>query len=311
MGEFAIGQSVTREEDPRLLTGRGEFLDDVALHGQCWGWVARSPHAHARIHRIDTAKAAAAPGVLRVLTGEDWAAEKYGSLPCEEKRLRPDGGPMFHPPRPALAAGRVRLVGDLVAFVVAESRARARDAAELIEVEYEPLPAISAIDQAVAGGAPAVWDGCPDNICFFHQEGDRAAAEAAIAEAAHVVRRRFTVNRVTAVTLEPRGCLGDYDRRTGRYTLHTGLQNPHPLRHQIAREVFGIPETDLRVVPGDVGGSFGMRGGTYPELVLVLWASRLVGRPVKWVCDRSEGFMSDDHGRDNVSEVTLALDAEG
>jgi carbon-monoxide dehydrogenase large subunit len=311
MGEFAIGQPVTREEDPRLLTGRGEFLDDVVLHGQCWGWVARSPHAHARIVRIDTAKAEAAPGVLRVLTGEDWAAEKYGSLPCEEKRLRPDGTPMFHPHRPALAAGRVRLVGDFVAFVVAETRARARDAAELIEVEYEPLPAISAIDQAVADGAPAVWDDCPDNICFFHQEGDAAAAEAAIAKAAHVVRRRFAVNRVTAVTLEPRGCLGDYDRRTGRYTLHTGLQNPHPLRHQIAREIFGIPETDLRVVPGDVGGSFGMRGGTYPELVLVLWASRLVGRPVKWVCDRSEGFMSDDHGRDNVSEVTLALDAEG
>jgi carbon-monoxide dehydrogenase large subunit len=311
MGEFGIGQSVTRLEDPRLLTGRGNFLDDVTLHGQCWGWVLRSPHAHAVIRSIDTAKAKAAPGVLEVLTGTDWMAEGYGTLPCEETRYRPDGSPMFHPYRPALVPDRVRLVGDPIAFVVAETRTQARDAAELIAVDYAPLPAVTTVDAATAPGAQPVWDDCPDNISYFHQEGDEAATDATIAKAAHVVRRRLVINRVTAVTLEPRGCMGDYDSRTGRYTLHTGLQNPHPVRHQIAREVFGIPETDLRVLPGDVGGSFGMRGGTYPELLLVLWASRIVDRPVKWVCDRSEGFMSDDHARECVSDVTLGLDADG
>jgi carbon-monoxide dehydrogenase large subunit len=311
MGEFGIGQSVTRLEDPRLLTGGGNFLDDVTLHRQCWGWVLRSPHAHARIKSIDTAQAKAAPGVVAVLTGADWMAEGFGSLPCEETRYRPDGSPMHHPYRPALVPDRVRLVGDLVAFVVAETRAQARDAAELIAVAYEPLPAVTTVDAATAPGAQPVWDDCPDNISYFHQEGDEAATDAAIAGAAHVVKRRLVINRVTAVTLEPRGCMGDYDSRTGRYTLHTGLQNPHPVREQLARQVFGFPETDLRVLPGDVGGSFGMRGGTYPELALVLWASRIVQRPVKWTCDRSEGFMSDDHARECVSDVTLGLDAEG
>ncbi len=311
MGEFAIGQPVTREEDPRLLTGRGEFLDDVNLHRQVWGYVLRSPHAHARIVSVDTSKAKAAPGVLAVLTGDDWAAENYGGLPCEDSRKRADGGPMFHPPRPALVTGRVRFVGDYVAFVVAETRAQARDAAELIEVEYEILPAVSSVEAAIAPGATAIWPENPDNYCYTHREGDLAAVEAAFARADHVVSRTLSVNRITAVTLEPRGCLGDYDRHQERYTLYTGLQNPHPLRHQIAREVFGIPETQVRVVPGDVGGSFGMRGGTYPELLLVLWASRLVDRPVKWVCDRSEGFMSDDHARDNRSEISLALDRDG
>jgi len=311
MGEFAIGQPVTREEDPRLLTGGGDFLDDVNLYGQTWGYVLRSPHGSARILSIDISAAKAAPGVLAVLTGADWAAENYGGMPCEENRKKADGSPMFHPTRPALMTDRVRLVGDYVAFVVAETRLQARDAAELIEVEYETLPPVTTIEDAIATDAPAVWDENPDNYCYTHEQGDSAAVDAAFAKADHVVSRRLLVNRVTAVTLEPRGCLGDYDSRSGRYTLHTGLQNPHPLRQQLACEVFGIPETSIRVIPGDVGGSFGMRGGTYPELALVLWASRLVNRPVKWVCDRSEGFMSDDHARDNVSEISLALAKDG
>ncbi len=311
MGEFAIGQPVTRQEDPRLLTGRGEFLGDVNLPDQAHGAVLRSPHAHAKIVSVDTTDARAAPGVLAVLTGEDWAREGYGSLPCEEIRTRKDGSPMFHPAHPALVTGRVRLVGDYVAFIVAETASLARDACELIAVAYQPLPAVTGTADAIAADAPWVWDECPDNICYTHDQGDQAAVDAAIAQAPHVVRQRLIVNRVTAVAIEPRGVLGDHDAGSGRYTLYTGLQNPHPLRHQIAHQIFHIPETSVRIVPGDVGGSFGMRGGTYHELLLVLWASRITGRPVKWICDRSEGFMSDDQARDNVSELTLALDGDG
>ncbi|MBT5050228.1 MAG: xanthine dehydrogenase family protein molybdopterin-binding subunit [Rhodospirillaceae bacterium] len=311
MGEFAIGQPVPREEDPRLLTGGGDFLDDVNLRDQTWGHVLRSPHAHAKISSIDISVARAAPGVIAVLTGEDWMAENYGTLPCEENRKKADGSPMFQPYRGALVTDRVRFVGDYVAFVVAETRLQARDAAELIHVTYEPLPSVSSVEAAIAPGAQPIWDENPDNFSFTHAEGDLAAVDSAFAAADHVVSHKLVVNRVAAVTMEPRGCLGDYDRRSERYTLYTGLQNPHPVRYQITQQVFGIPETQVRVVPGDVGGSFGMRGGTYPELLLVLWASRLVDRPVKWVCDRSEGFMSDDHGRDNVSEYSIALDRDG
>jgi len=312
MGEFAIGQSVRREEDPRLLTGGGYFLDDINVYGQTWGYVLRSPYAMADIRSIDISAAEKAPGVLRVLTGEDWAAEGYGGLPCEDAtKKKPDGSPMFHPEWPALVRDQVRLVGDHVAFVVAETQLQARDAAELIEVDYAPLPAVAGLEDAVAPGAPTVWPDCPDNVCFFEETGDAVAVDEAFAKADHVVSQKLVNNRVTAVAMEPRGCIGDYDPRQDRYTIYAGLQNPHPLRFQIARQVFSIPETGVRVIPGDVGGSFGMRGGTYNELVLVLWASRLVGRPVKWRCDRSEGFMSDTHGRDNVSEVELALDEEG
>ncbi|MBK19180.1 MAG: carbon monoxide dehydrogenase [Rhodospirillaceae bacterium] len=312
MGEFAVGQSVLREEDPRLLTGGGEFLDDVNLRHQVWGYVLRSPFAMAEIRSIDTSAAEAAPGVLRVLTGEDWAKENYGGMPCEDAvKKQKDGSPMYHPKWPALVKDRTRLVGDYVAFVVAETQAQARDASELIEVDYEPLPSVTDVEGAIAPGAPLVWPDCPSNISFFEQKGDAAAVEAAFDRADHVVQQKMVVNRVTAVAMEPRGCLGDYDERQDRYTLYTGLQNPHPLRYQLAREIFNIPETCVRVIPGDVGGSFGMRGGTYNELPLVLWASRLVGRPVKWRCDRSEGFMSDTHGRDNITDIALALDKEG
>jgi carbon-monoxide dehydrogenase large subunit len=312
MGDFTVGQSVPREEDPRLLTGGGEFLDDVNLRGQAWGHVLRSPHAMADIKSIDIDKAEKAPGVLRILTGADWAAENYGGLPCEDAtKKRRDGSPMYHPTWPALVDGRARLVGDCVAFVIAETELQARDAAELIEVDYAPLQSVSGVERAVAPDAPAVWADCADNVCFVDQKGDAAAVDAAFAKADHIVRQKLVNNRVTAVALEPRGCIGDYDSRYERYTLYTGLQNPHPLRYQIARQVFDIPETSVRVIPGDVGGSFGMRGGTYNELLLVLWASRLTGRPVKWRCDRSEGFMSDSHGRDNVSDVALALDKDG
>ena len=312
MGEFAVGQSVPREEDPRLLTGGGEFLDDINLRDQAWAYVLRSPHAMANILSIDTTVAEAAPGVLRVLTGQDWDKENYGGLPCEDaNKKKKDGSPMYHPKHPALVKDRVRLVGDCVAFVVAETLAQAHDAAELIEVDYETLEAVTDVGNAIAEGAPAVWPDCPDNISFFEEKGDASAVEAAFQKADHIVEQKMVVSRVTAVAMEPRGCVGNYDERHGRYTLYTGLQNPHPLRYQLAREIFNIPETDIRVIPGDVGGSFGMRGGTYNELPLVLWASRIVKRPVKWRCDRSEGFMSDTHARDNVTDIALALDKKG
>ncbi|PPR11988.1 MAG: 6-hydroxypseudooxynicotine dehydrogenase complex subunit gamma [Alphaproteobacteria bacterium MarineAlpha11_Bin1] len=312
MGEFAVGQSVPREEDPRFLKGDGEFLDDLNLQNQAWGYVLRSPYAKADILSVDTSAAESAKGVLRVLTGTEWEAENYGGLPCEDSTKKsPDGSSMFHPYHPALVSSQAKMVGDPIAFVVAETPEQARDASELIVVEYKPLPAVALLEEAISGEAPPVWIDCPDNICFFEEKGDAAAAAAAFEKADHIVRRKLVNNRVTAVAIEPRGCIGDYDRRKDRYTIYTGLQNPHPLRYQIARQVFDIPETAVRVIPGDVGGSFGMRGGTYNELLLVLWASRLVGRPVKWRADRSEGFMSDTHGRDNVSEVELALDSEG
>jgi len=313
MGEFAIGQPLPREEDPRLLKGDGNFLDDINFLNQAYGFVLRSPHAHAEIISIDTQAAKNLPGVIRVLTGDDWKAENYGTMPCEDTAManRSDGTPMFHPYRGALITERARFVGDYIAFVIAETRDQARNAAELIEVEYKVLPAINSIQKALESDVTSIWPENPDNIAFTLEKGDEQAVEEAFAKADKIITREFSISRVTAVTMEPRGCIGSYDKRTARYTLYTGLQNPHPVRQQLTQGVFHIPETQMHVVPGDVGGSFGMRGGTYPELALVLWGARITDRPIKWICDRSEGFMSDDHGRDNLSKVSLALDKEG
>jgi len=309
--KFALGQSVPRTEDPRLLTGRGRYADDVDLPRLAHGHVLRSPHAHARIRSIDVRAAQQMPGVLAVLTGADWAAEKYGAFMPVIPRQRRDGSPMFVPRRPALAKDRAMLVGDPVAFVVAETVELAKDAAERIAVEYEPLPSVTATDQALAPGAPKLWDEMRDNECFFFTLGDKRAVEAAFAKAHHVTRQKLVFNRITAATMEPRGCIGEYDRRLERYTLYLGTQRPHGTRADMARRVLNIPETQLRVVAGDVGGSFGMKGGHFPEYPLALWASRLVGRPVKWICERTEGMLSDDHDRDHISDGELALDKDG
>jgi carbon-monoxide dehydrogenase large subunit len=311
MGQFAIGQPVPRTEDPRLLTGRGKFLDDFTLPGQCHAAVLRSPHAHARIGSVDTRAARAMPGVLAVLTGEHWAAEKFGHLEPAMPRYRRDGSPLFVAPRPALAFERAVFVGEAVAFVVAETVELARDAAECIAIEYEPLPVLTATDRIGSPGAPALWADCPDNETFFFKLGDKGAVDAAFARAHHVTRLRLAINRVTAATMEPRGCIGDYDPRDERYTLITGTQRPHDTRHDIACSILRIPETQLRVVSGEVGGSFGMKGGHYPEFALALWASKKLCRPVKWVCERSEAMASDDHDRDHLSDASLALDADG
>jgi carbon-monoxide dehydrogenase large subunit len=246
-----------------------------------------------------------------VLGGEDLAADGVGTLPTDGSRKRRDGSPAFRTPRPALARGRARHVGDPVALVVAETAAQAADAAEAVAVDYEPLPAAVGAAAATADGAPLVWDEAPGNVAFVWEAGSRAAVARGFAAAAHVTRLDFVVTRVAALPMEPRAAVGEFDRRSGRYTLHTGIQGPHGLRTMLAEQIFRVPQTQVRVVTGDVGGSFGMRSGIYPELVLVLWAARRLGRPVKWTSSRRESFLSDEHGRDNVSSAELALDAAG
>jgi aerobic carbon-monoxide dehydrogenase large subunit len=310
MGEFALGQPVPRFEDPRLLRGGGRYVDDMVLPRQAYGHVLRSPYAHARIRRIDTSRAKAAPGVLAVLTGEDWRQSGWGDLPVAAGlRRRADESPYRHH-FPALTTDRVRWVGDYVAFVVAETRHQAADAAELIEVDYEPLPAVVSTAEAMAPDAPRVWDDRPDNVSFVHQVGDNAAVEAAFGRAARIVKRRFVVNRVTAAAMEPRGAIGDYNPSDGRFTIYTTLQRTHAYRADLA-EILKVPESRIRVVAGDIGGSFGMKSAIYNEVALVLLASKLLGRPVKWTSTRSEAFLSDAQARDHITEAELALDNDG
>jgi len=309
--KFAVGQSVRRLEDPRLVQGLGRYSDDVDLPRQAHAVVVRSPHGHARIRAVDTTAARRAPGVLAVLTGADLAADGLGPLPTDRTRKRRDGAPAFPTPRPALVRERARHVGDPVALVVAETATAAADAAELVAVDYQPLPAVTGARRATRPGAPAVWDEVADNVAFVWEAGSREAVARAFAGAAHVTRLDFVVSRVAAAPLEPRSAVGEFDRRSGRFTLHTGIQSPHGLRAILAEQIFHVPQSQVRVVMSDVGGSFGMRSGIYPELVLVLWAARRVGRPVKWTSTRREGFLTDEPGRDNLSSAELALDAGG
>src|ERR1700675_4208908 len=308
--KYAVGQSVRRVEDVRLLQGHGRYSDDVRLPRQVAAAIVRSTHAHARVVRVDAAAAEAAPGVLAVWTEADLAADGLGNLPTDASRKRPGGAAAFATPRPALARGRVRHVGDPVVLVVAETREQATDAAALVHVEYEPLPAVAATADARRPGAPAVWDEAPDNIAFVWQAGSRAAVDRAFAAAAHVTRLDFTITRVAVAPLEPRAAVGEYDRRTARYTLHTGIQGPHGSRAILA-DILHVPQSHVREITGEVGGSFGMRSGMYPEMALVLWAAKRLGRPVGWTADRREAFVTDEHGRDNVSTAELALDAGG
>jgi aerobic carbon-monoxide dehydrogenase large subunit len=310
MGEFAIGQGVSRFEDPRLLRGGGRYTDDVKLPGMVHGVVLRSPHGHARINAIDTVAAKAAPGVLAVLTAADVKAAGFGDLPSHGGLKRRDGSPMYQPRYPILAEDLVRWVGDCVAFVVAETVAQAMDAAELIEVDYQPLPAVSSTANAVQQGAPRVWDDCADNICFTNFIGDKAAVDAGFAKATRTVKQRFVINRVTAAAMEPRGAVGDYNAADSHYTLYTPLQRPHPTRADLAKLV-GVPESKVRIITGDTGGSFGMKSPIFNESPLVLLASKLTGRPVKWISTRTEAFLSDAQARDNVTDAELALDADG
>jgi len=311
VNKFGIGQPVPRVEDPRFITGRGRYVDDIELPHQCYGVVVMSPHAHARIKRVDTAKAKAADGVLAVLTGADVVADKLGGLapPMPEDMGGPKG---FRSLRAILAADKVRAVGDRVAFVVAETIEQARTAAELLEIDYEPLPAVITVEDAVKPGAPAVWDEAPNNVSFTLMMGNKDATDAAFASAKHVVKLKLNNTRITANSIEPRAAIGQYHPDGDNYTLYSTSQNPHGTRSTVAGQVLKIPETKLRVISPDVGGGFGMKHGGYPEDALVVWASRHVGgRPVKWVSTRSEALLGDSQGRDQVVTGELALDERG
>jgi carbon-monoxide dehydrogenase large subunit len=311
MGEFGIGQSVPREEDPYLLRGAGRYVDDVAALGEKRACVLRSPHAHARIKGISIERAKAMPGVLLILTGRSPEILALGTQRPRYPRKRRDGSPAFVGPQALLARDRVRFIGDPVAVVVADTLHQAKDAAEAIDVDYEPLPAVVTADAATQPGAPAVWEECPDNQAFFHQAGNTSAVEAAFAQAPHVVRHRMVISRLTTNSLEPRGCLAQYDAREDRTTLRCTVQGPHTIRRFIAGDIFKVPETKFRIVSENVGGGFGMKGGLYPEYGLAALAARLIGRPVKWTAERGEGLMSDEHCRDNITEAELAFDREG
>jgi carbon-monoxide dehydrogenase large subunit len=312
MTKFGIGQAVRRVEDQRFLIGAGEFVGDLQLPRQCYGVAVLSSHAHARIVGIDTSEAEAAPGVVCVLTGKDAGSDKIGSLP---PHFMPEawGGPKGYATlRPVLLTDIVRCVGDRVAFVVAETEAQARDAAELVRVDYEPLPAIVDVERAIDASAPRLWPDCPNgNVGTTIAFGDKAATDAAFAKAKHVATLRLHNNRVTANAIEPRTALGEYHRASDSYTLYTTSQDPHGVKTKLATAVFNIPETKIRIVSPDVGGGFGMKANIYPDDVLVLWAARRCGRPVKWTATRGESLSNDTHARDQVIYGEIALDADG
>jgi aerobic carbon-monoxide dehydrogenase large subunit len=310
VAKYGIGQPVLRFEDARLLQGRGRYIQDVNLPGQAYAVFLRSPHAHAKIVSIDTAAAKALPDVVAVFTGADYAADGLGGPKVSMPRKRPDGSAMFAPARPALCVDRVRYVGDPVAMVVAETLAQAMDAAERIAVGYDALPSVTATAEATLAGAPPVWDECPDNVSNFIERGNKAATDTAFAQAARVVRRRYVITRVHAQYLEPRGALAAFDAAEDRLTLYADVQYPHRVRQMLAQSVFRVPESKVRVISGDVGGGFGTKGWQYVEHRLTLWAARKLGRPVKWICERSEAVMADEHGRDNIGDIELALDAD-
>ncbi|HWM88726.1 MAG TPA: xanthine dehydrogenase family protein molybdopterin-binding subunit [Kofleriaceae bacterium] len=312
MSESAgIGASVKRREDRRFLTGKGQYTDDIQLPGQTYAHFLRSHHASARIASIDTAAALKAPGVLAVLTGDDVAADGLGGIPTGWLIKSKDGSNMVEPPHPALAQGKVRHVGDPVVMVIAETRNQAREAAQLVEVDYDPLPAVAHLNDAVADKAPTVWDEAPGNVCFDWHIGDRAATDAAFAQAKTVVTIDLTNNRLVPNAMEPRAAIGHHEAAGDHYTLYTTSQNPHLIRLLLGAFTLKVPEHRLRVFAPDVGGGFGSKIYHYAEELLVLWASRRVGRPVKWTSDRNEAFMSDAHGRDHVSHAELALDERG
>ncbi len=306
MGEFDVGQPIPRTEDPRLLTGGGRYSDDYNLPHQLRAYVLRSPHAHAEIKYIDSAAAEKMPGVRAVLTAEDYRADGLGDLECGSRWNENQ----YQPPNPPLALGRVRHVGEGLVLIVADTIDRAKDAAEAIVVDYDILPTNTVTAKAMDEGTPAVWDERPNNECFFIERGYPEETKAAFEKADIVVERVFNITRTITNTIEPRAYLGDYNPMDERYTLYTGCHYPHKIREQLATQVFRIAE-HVRVIAGDVGGSFGLRGSVYPEQLLVLWASKRVGKPVKWTAERSEAHLTDFQGRDNYSVAKLAMDKNG
>lgn len=317
-GQTGIGAPVRRREDHRLLTGGGRYSDDLNLPGQAYAVMLRSPHAHALIRAIDADAASAAPGVLAVLTGQDMLADGlhpiphavWSNHPAEVFLPNSDGSAAYNPPHFCMATDAARQVGEIVAVIVATSVTAAKDAAELVAVDYQPLPSVTHALTAVAPNAPLARAGAPSNVCIDAQVGDATATNAAFATAAHVARLDTWVQRVAGVPMEPRAAIGDYDRQTGKYTLHAGAGGAVRPRNDLAA-VLGVNQADVRMVMHDVGGNFGTRGAFNPEFGLVVWAARRVGRPVKWTCERGEAFLSDYQARDLAVTAELALAADG
>ena len=305
-----IGTPVRRREDYRFLTGGGTYTDDINRPGQLYAYILRSPHAHAQIAGINTSAAQRAPGVVEVYTGKDMVADSVGGLPCGWQVHSKDGTPMAEPPHPVLAVDRVRYVGDPVAVVIADTLAQARDAAELVSVDYAEEPAAIDPVAALQPGAPQVNAEAPGNLCYDWQLGDLAAVEATFAKATRIVKLDLTNNRLVPNAMEPRAAIGEFNRATGEYTLYTTSQNPHVIRLLMGAFVLHIPESRLRVIAPDVGGGFGSKIYHYAEEAITTWAAGKVHRPVKWTAERSESFMSDAHGRDHVTHVELALDGQ-
>ena len=312
MGEYGISQPVPRFEDSKLLTGGGDFIDDGNAHGQLYGCVVRSPHAHADIVSIDASAALAMPGVVTVYTGADYRDGGWGPIPhIGPPVTRREGAELKLPGFFPLAPERVRMVGEGVAFVVAETQAQARDAADLVKVIYETLPASADTVAALDSDTPVLWEDIGDNEALVFHLGDREATEKAFAAADHVVEHRFNINRVLGNAMEMRACLAIHDVRTDHYTLRAPVQHPWVVRKVLANAVIGTNEMQIRVIAPDVGGSFGIKANLYPEYMIALFAAKETGRPVKWVSDRTEAFLSDFHARDNVADAALALDKDG
>lgn len=313
MNKFGVGQSVKRKEDNKLLRGTETFLDDINLPGQAHAYFLRSPHAHADIKQIDNARAAAMPGVVAIYTGPDIEADGLGTVPCVMDAFiplnRPDGARCFYPPNYLLPSSRVRHVGEAVAMVIAETLTQARDAAEQIDIIYRELPCVVETNSAEASDAPTIWPEAPGNLSFFWEHGDKAATDDAFDKAARVVSVDLVNSRVIVNPIETRGALGAFDQATGRYILHTNTQHPFETRG-IVSEILHCEADDLRVLSPAIGGGFGMKHMVHPEQPMVAWASRKTGRPVKWMSERGEGFLSDTQARDHVTHAELALDSE-
>jgi len=310
MAKFGIGQPVTRTEDPRFLTGRGCYVEDIELPRQTYAVFVRSPHAHAKVKSVDVRAAAQMPGVVAVYTAKDLAADGVGGIACHVMPADMHAGPEVPRPLRPVLTEVARHVGDRVALVIADTLAQAKDAAEQVEVDYDPLPAVTNIEAALAKGAPNVWPEVADNASFTLAMGDKAAVDGAFAGAAHVSRLKVVNNRVSANTMEPRGCIATYDRGTDETTLYTSTQQPHSQRAGLS-ELFNVPENHFRVIARDVGGGFGMKGTLFCEDAALCWATKKIGRPVKWICERSEAHLADEHGRDHVADSSLAFDKDG
>lgn len=308
-----IGKSVKRVEDKRFLTGKGRYTDDIVLPGMTYAYLVRSPYAHAKINSIDTSEAEKAPGVVKIFTGKDLLTPEGAPIgvPTGWQVDFKNGDTMKEPPHPLLVADKARHAGDAVAVVIAETREAAKDAAELVDVDYEELDAVTDGTKALADGAPQIHDDVPNNLCFDWEIGDKAATDAAMASAAHITTLEFVNQRVIPNAIEPRAVIGSYDSANDKYTLYTSSQNPHLIRLLLCAFVLGIPEHKVRVVAPDVGGGFGSKIFHYTEEALMIWASRQIERPIKWIAERSESFLTDAHGRDHQTKAELGLDADG